>query len=91
MTASTASVVGGRIQTQEEPTMIATTAYIRPGARRAHGFDYLAMKVSLAVLLWARRRADRRAIDRDEHARRWWLQRETERREHGYALRLPRG
>lgn len=70
--------------------MIATTAYIRPGARRAHGFDYLAMRVSLAVLLWARRRADRHAMSRDELARRVRLQRETERREHAYALSVPR-
>jgi hypothetical protein len=91
MTAGTVSVVGTRIDVEEEPTMIATTAYIRPGARRAHGFDYLAMRVSLAVLLWARRRADRHAVSRDELSRRFRIQRETERREHAFASRLPRG
>jgi hypothetical protein len=91
MTASPVSVVRGTIEIEEEPTMIATTAYIRPGARRAHGIDYLAMRVSLAVLLWARRRADRHAVSRDELSRRLRVQRETERREHEFALRIPRG
>lgn len=91
MTASAVSVVRGRIEIEEEFPMTASNA-LSPALRgRARGFDLLAMRVSLAVLLWARRRADRHAISRDDHARRMRLQRETERREHGYALRIPRG
>lgn len=40
-------------------------------ARRARpsGFDRAVMRLSLAMLLWARRHAERTAITRDEHTR----------------------
>lgn len=46
----------------------ASRAYAVPGARRAqpHGVDRLVMRLSLAMLLWARHRADRGVVSRDE-------------------------
>jgi len=41
-----------------------------PAARRArpHGLDRLVMRLSLAMLLWARRRADRGMLTHEEQA-----------------------
>lgn len=36
---------------------------------RPSGFDRAVMRLSLAMLLWARRRAERAAVTHDEHAR----------------------
>jgi hypothetical protein len=40
------------------------------------------MRVSLAALLWARRRADRAQLSREQHQQRYRLQRELEQRDH---------
>ena len=49
---------------------------------RARGLDRLVMRVSLAALLWARRRADRAQLSREQHQRRYRLARELEQRGH---------
>lgn len=69
---------------EEGMIMIATPAYAshaRIRRARPSGFDRLVMRLSLAALLWARRRADRAVPTREEHARRYELQRDRERRE----------
>lgn len=53
---------------------------------RARGIDLLVMRVSLAMLLWARRRADRAALPREEQARRFMVQADIARRQHANAL-----
>lgn len=65
MTASVLSVAPARMTFEEDMTMIASPAAMRPITRNATGLDLLLMRVSLAVLLWARRRADRRAMSRE--------------------------
>lgn len=78
--------------------MTATSVFVPARRARAHGVDLLVMRVSMAALLWARRRADRaeradcadRAAGRDELVRLRALQLETERREHASALRAAR-
>lgn len=76
--------------------MTATTAFDRqidsfaPGRARVHGVDRLIMKLSLSVLLWARKRADRAALGRDEHALLIDQVADRERREHDAALRVAR-
>lgn len=62
--------------------MTVTTARLR-----ARGFDRFVMKLSLSMLLWARKRADRASIGREEHARLLAREAETRRREHESALR----
>ena len=53
--------------------MTATTvfqhSYAAPAVRRARpqGLDRLVMRLSLAMLLWARHRADRGALSHEEH------------------------
>lgn len=86
MTASTLSVAPGRITPEEEFTMIVSPAAVRPITRNATGLDLLAMRVSLAVLLWARRRADRRIQRREVVQRRLATDRERVAREHEFAL-----
>jgi hypothetical protein len=59
---------------------------------RPSGFDLLVVRLSLAMLHWARRRAARGALSREEHSRRFVLAVAAQRREH--AARLlgrPRG
>lgn len=86
MTASTLSVVAARIAPEEEFTMIVSPAAMRPITRNASGLDLLAMRVSLTVLLWARRRADRRAMSRESLQRAIATDRERAGREHQAAL-----
>ena len=69
------SVVGRNLDTEEGVnTMTATTVfqhqYAVPTARRPrpHGIDRVVMRLSLAMLLWARDRADRAALSHEEHA-----------------------
>ena len=61
-------------------TSLATTRH------RARGIDLLVMRVSLAMLLWARRRADRADLPREEHERRLAIQADIARRQHASAL-----
>jgi hypothetical protein len=58
-------------------------------ARRArpYGFDLLVMRISLAMLLWARRRADRTAVTRAEQRLHYLVALERERHDH----EAPRG
>ena len=86
MIASILSVAPGRITPEEEFTMIVSPAAVRPITRNATGLDLLAMRVSLAVLLWARRRADRRIVGREQWERRLTIDRERLAREHEFAL-----
>jgi hypothetical protein len=63
----------------------------RPSARpRAHGIDLVVMRMSLAGLRWARRRANRSAASRDALASSRATARATELREHEHAARLHR-
>lgn len=67
----------------------------RSGARSAtrsgaRGIDLMVMRISLAMLLWARRRAERATVTREEHERRLVLHAEIARREHSAALRAAR-
>jgi hypothetical protein len=63
-----------------------------PAGRRVrpHGLDRAVMRVSLALLLWARRRADRAAITSEEHGRLLRDQYAIQRREHDAALLVAR-
>lgn len=71
------SVVDSNFASKEEVEMmtaitVVQRAYAAPGARRPrpHGLDLLVMRLSLAMLLWARQRADRGVMSHEEHARR---------------------
>jgi hypothetical protein len=81
---------------KEVKTMTATTAFDRavnaPARRRArpHGVDRLVMRLSLAMLIWARKRADRDALSHDERALRVSQARALQTREHESALRVAR-
>lgn len=57
---------------------------------RPHGIDLLVMRMSLAMLLWARRRANRTVMTREENLRRREVAVATEVREHAAATRLER-
>ncbi|MCU1440599.1 MAG: hypothetical protein JWP85_1596 [Rhodoglobus sp.] len=81
---------------EEVKTMTVTTAFDRlidaPAGRRArpHGVDRLVMRLSLAMLIWARERAERDAVSHDERVLRISQVRATQRREHDAALRAAR-
>ena len=63
------SVADHSFEAKEEVyTMTATTAF-SPRRVRPHGFDRAVMRVSLMMLLAARRHADRTAISYEEHTR----------------------
>ncbi len=57
---------------------------------RARGIDLLVMRLSLAMLHWARRRADRDVLPREEQARRHQVRADIAHREHLAALRAAR-
>lgn len=57
---------------------------------RPAGFERAVMRLSLAVLLWARRRADRSAISPEEHALLRLAQSDLRRDEHAAALLIAR-
>lgn len=73
---------------KEVNTMTATTAYDEQVTRRVRptGFDRLVMRISLAMLLWARRHADRAALSREEQIRIHHVRQTVQRREHDAAL-----
>ena len=81
---------------EEVRTMTVTTAFDRlveaPAGRRVrpHGVDRLVMRLSLAMLIWARERAERDALSHDEHLLRISQARATQSREHDAALRAAR-
>lgn len=52
----------------------------------AHGIDLLVMRLSMAALLWARRRADRADLGRDDLVRLRQQSAAIEQREHESAL-----
>jgi len=68
----------------QETTM--TSHSLAATRHRARGIDLLVMRVSLAMLLWARRRADRADLPREEHERRLAIQADIARRQHASAL-----
>ena len=91
------SVVERNFDTKEEvkpmtATTASATAFDRKITRRArpHGLDLAVMRLSLAMLLWARRHADRTTYSHDEQARRLQLEGELVRREHQTALMAAR-
>ncbi len=73
-------------------TTATTPAFGREVTRRArpHGIDLAVMRVSLAMLLWARKRSQRTTFTHDEHARLRYEAGESARREHQAALMLAR-
>lgn len=82
------SVAGPTFNSQEEvTTMTATTVSYRQRTR-PHGFDRVVMRLSLAMLLWARRRCDRGTVSRDEHTRMLAQHAHIVRSEHSAALRI---
>ena len=72
----------------QETTM--TSHSLAATRHRARGIDLLVMRMSLAMLLWARRRADRADLPREEHERRLAVQADVVRRQHADALRAAR-
>lgn len=62
----------------------------RTSLARARGIDLIVMRMSLAALRWARRRADRAAAARDTIAAVRATAEATARREHDYAVRAHR-
>lgn len=74
---------------REVSTMTATTAMYtrRP---RPHGLDRLVMRVSLMMLLAARRHADRTAVGYEEHTRLYNESMAARRRENGAATLIAR-
>jgi hypothetical protein len=81
---------------EEVKTMTVTRDFDRlidaPAGRRArpHGVERLIMRLSLAMLIWARERAERDAVSHGERVLRINQARATERREHESALRVAR-
>jgi len=57
---------------------------------RPHGLDRAVMRASLAMLLWARRHADRTAVSHEEHTRMYRETQGLQRREHDAALLVAR-
>lgn len=70
--------------------MTATTVLTPARRARAHGIDLLVMRMSMAALRWARRRADRAVPGRDEVLRLRAQHSDIARREHESALRAAR-
>jgi hypothetical protein len=85
------SVAEATVTARDEVKMMSATTMYRTAERRVRpsGLDRLVMRVSLSMLLWARRHADQSALLRDEQQRRYQVRREVERREHA-ALQLTR-
>jgi hypothetical protein len=80
------SAADRRFTSEEEvTTMTATTARPRP-----HGLDRAVMRLSLAMMIWARKRTDRFAISHDERAQRVSQALAARAREHDAALRVAR-
>ena len=74
---------------REVNTMTATTAF-GPRRARPHGLDRAIMRVSLMMLLAARRHADRTAVGYEEHTRLHAERVAAERRAHGAATLIAR-
>lgn len=81
-----------RIDLLKGDTDMAATIALGGSARRSRprGIDLLVMRMSLAMLLWARRRANRTAMSREEHLRRREVAAATAAREHAAASRIER-
>lgn len=78
------SVAEATVTVRNEVKSMSVTTIDRRFDRRARpgGLDRIVMRLSLAMLLWARRHADRTALSHDEQARRRRVQLEIERRDH---------
>lgn len=89
-TASEMSVVDRNFDSKEEvTTMTATathTAFSTSRRPRPHGLDRLVMRLSLTMLLWARRHADRVGVTPEQHAMAMDAAAALQRREHDSAL-----
>ena len=57
---------------------------------RPSGFDRAVMRLSLAMLLWARRRAERTVVSPEEHALQRRARADLARREHTAAMLIVR-
>lgn len=57
------------VETMTTTTVFTHQSYAAPARRaRPHGLDRVVMRLSLAMLLWARHRADRGILSHEEHA-----------------------
>ena len=82
--------------TKEEVNMMSATTAGRTGLRansapvvrraRPHGLDRAVMRLSLAMLLWARKRSDRAAITPEQHRAQRDVAEGIARRQHESAL-----
>lgn len=92
------SVVPRNFDDKEEANTMTATAAGYGGAGykatarrvRPHGLDRVIMRVSLMMLLWARRHADRTAVSHEEHTRMYRELQRFERRERDAALLIAR-
>lgn len=87
------SVVRPTLVSQKEVSaMTATTATYEKNVRRPrpHGLDRAVMRMSLAMLLWARRHADRTALSPEQYASLCRERRRRERFQHDAALLVAR-
>ncbi len=84
------TVVLGTFAGEEEVENMTTASILsRPATRssrrsRPHGIDLAIMRVSLAMLLWARRRAERNIVSSAEQRRALEVQRGIEARERSW-------
>lgn len=73
----------------EEVTFMTTATVSLSSRPRAHGFDRALMRLSLALMVWARRRAGT-GLTASAHARLREQAEATTRREHAWDLRAAR-
>ena len=91
-TAPELSAAEATVTTREEVRTMSATMIDRHVERRARpsGLDRVVMRVSLAMLLWARRHADRAAVSREQQQRRYAMLRDLDRRSHDAAMLIAR-
>lgn len=84
------SVVDRTFEPTREVRTMTATYNVAARRARAHGFDRAVMRVSLMMLLAARKHADRTVIGYEEHTRRHNESVAAQRREHGAATLIAR-
>lgn len=93
---TTGAATTGAATTEEGVNTMSATVYghqystAAPRRARPHGLDRLVMRLSLAMLLWARRRADRAQPSYEEHSIRRATALALERERHVAATRIAR-
>lgn len=79
-----------RQTTEPEGSIPDMAAIALPRTARTSALDRMLMRTSLALFLWARRRAVRRSLTHEEHAQRHELASGIAAREHEHELRWAR-